>query len=84
MPTSNKTAYHGQSSARSEHHYTTHPPTSHSTDPRSLEAYRLSSYKKDPHHPPMASSKDGAHIEAMHVARARQQTDEILSRLYQR
>ncbi|KAI1190778.1 hypothetical protein F5B17DRAFT_427254 [Nemania serpens] len=85
MPsTSNTSVCHAQASRKPEHYYSSHPPTAHPTDEQSLETYRLSSYSRDPHHPPMASSQSPASIEAAHKQRIARQADGILSRFYQR
>ncbi|KAI1273271.1 hypothetical protein F5Y07DRAFT_402553 [Xylaria sp. FL0933] len=81
---SNTSVYHGQESSKPKHYYTSHPPTTHSSDHQHLQSYRLSRYGQDTHSTPMASSQSPAHIEAAHQTRIGNQTDAILSRFYQR
>ncbi|KAI0204027.1 hypothetical protein F4808DRAFT_366490 [Astrocystis sublimbata] len=81
---SSQTVYHGQSSEKPGHYYTSHPPTTQATDQQSLQTYRLSSYGQDAHRPPIASSQSSASIQAAHQQRVGEQTNAILSRFYQR
>ncbi|KAI1195860.1 hypothetical protein F5X97DRAFT_345264 [Nemania serpens] len=80
---SNTSVYHAQASRKPEHYYTSHPPTAHPADQQSLQTHRLSSYSRDPHRPPMASSQSAASIEAAHKQRVAQQTQAILTRFSQ-
>ncbi|KAI0398738.1 hypothetical protein F4802DRAFT_603693 [Xylaria palmicola] len=83
--TSNSSVYHGHEPRKSEHHYTSHPPTAHPADNQSLQTYRLSSYSQDSSHQPLfATSRSAEHIESGHRSRVEQQTGAILSQFYNR
>ncbi|KAI0872858.1 hypothetical protein GGS24DRAFT_415245 [Hypoxylon argillaceum] len=82
--TSNTSTYYAQTSGKSQHYYTSHPPSSHPVDRDSLRTYRLSNYNQDSHRPPMASAQSAASISSTHQTRVKQQTDAILSQFYQR
>ncbi|KAI0467435.1 hypothetical protein F4859DRAFT_244475 [Xylaria cf. heliscus] len=79
--TSNTSVCYAQTPRKPEHYYSSHPPTTHPADERSLQTYRLSSYGQSSHSPVMASSRSAADIEAAHLKRVEEQTGSILSRL---
>ncbi|GAW19607.1 hypothetical protein ANO14919_090950 [Xylariales sp. No.14919] len=82
--TSESSVYNGQVSGKPEHYYTSHPPTTHSTDQQNLQAYRILSYKEDSHRPVMASSLSAEQIQRAHQDRVRQQIDDFTSQFYKR
>ncbi|KAI2639247.1 hypothetical protein GGS21DRAFT_420101 [Xylaria nigripes] len=81
-PASDKSVYHGQAPSRPSHYYTTHPPTAHRNDQKYLQESRLSSYRQDPHHPIMASSRSTSDIEATHQDKVKRETDKALKQFY--
>ncbi|CAJ2504029.1 Uu.00g114230.m01.CDS01 [Anthostomella pinea] len=79
---SNDATYNGTTPHKPKHHYTTSPPTSHSTDRQSVQSYSLGTYRHGPSSTPMASTASSRDIEAAHAQRVARETQAILSRYY--
>ncbi|KAI1654391.1 hypothetical protein F4813DRAFT_392639 [Daldinia decipiens] len=48
MPgSSNKAVWNGEGHSKSSHHFSKHPPTSHTADNQSLRDYRLREFRND-------------------------------------
>ncbi|KAI1504918.1 hypothetical protein F5X99DRAFT_370279 [Biscogniauxia marginata] len=76
--------YNGQVPQKSQHHYTTNPPTAHRTDDQSLQSYRLSIFNQGLYSTPIVSASSPANVEASRQARVYSETNAILARFNQK